>query len=709
MIDLLTRLLTTATILATTVTAHAQGTTDANTGASAGLEEIVVTARKRAERLQDVPIAVTAFTPESLERQNFTSALDLTMSVPNMVVYSSVGTSASAQFYIRGVGQDDAIFTAEQGVGVYLDGVLLAKQQGSLLDLIEFERIEVLRGPQGTLYGRNSTTGAVKFVTKRPDLDVARAVADVTVGSYNRFDQRGTINVPVVPGKFALKFDGLNRQSDGYLTDLAHDHDINGIDRQMGRVSALWAPSEVTKVYTAVDIANDGSGITVVTPLMAGAGQGGYVPVHGSPYKTNHSVPNLQDTESGGLVLDVEHEFDWALFKSTTGYRMIDQQTAYDGDGSLLTTLDIVAALEQNQISQEFQLVSNDTGRLRYTAGVFFFREDIEVDAENIFQGTNNFARQVSTSNAVYVDGSYALNDTVSLSAGARYTWDDKEIDQLGWSRATGAQIIDVDKSLDFTNFSPRAGLDWKVTPDTLLYVSAARGYKAGGFSQGRPANQQRAETVYQPETVMTYELGVKTDLLDRRLRLNANYFFSDYEDMQLTFLQNGVFFVDTADVELQGIELEANAQVTDGLMLRLVGSWLDGEYTHIPLIPGTSTYVGGLFPDAQVKQVPEYSYKVGGTYELPLGGVGRLQANIDYTWNDIMFHNAGNAMAVATPQTGVLDAQLSFLTSDDKWRFAVGGRNITDEVIVIGGNAPNLARFYGTPATWYATATFRY
>ncbi len=378
----------------------------AKTQNAGGLEEITVTARKREERLQNVPIAISAVTQVAQERFKIDSLNDLHLAFPNITVVHNTGTTNAAQVYMRGIGQDDSTFTAEQGIGLYLDGVYLGKQNGAMLDLIEFERIEVLRGPQGTLYGRNSTAGAIKFVTKRPDLDNETFVADATIGSYNRFDQRASFSTPIMPGTWAVKVDAINRRQDGWMTDLAHGENINNTDRQEGRLSSLWQPSEKLGVYVTADYTHDGSNINVPTAITRQA-DGSYVPTYG-PRITTRSVDNLQKYDGGGASAEISYDVNFATLKSITAYRAFWNPLRIDLDAGPTTAQDIYQRLRQNQLSEELQFSSpgSDALPLKYTAGVYYFHEIVGMYAENIFQSTNNRNKQTTDSYAVFGEGS---------------------------------------------------------------------------------------------------------------------------------------------------------------------------------------------------------------------------------------------------------------------------------------------------------------
>jgi iron complex outermembrane receptor protein len=670
------------------------------------LDEIVVTARKREESLQTVPVAVTALTSADFARQNVVSLQDLNLGIPNVTITQNTGLPGGAQVYIRGIGQDDSTFTSEQGVGLYVDGIYVGKQNGAMLDMMDFERIEVLRGPQGTLYGKNSPAGAIKFVTRRPDLDATHILADVTTGSRSRLDARASLSLPIVDGTFALKADAYHRQNDGFVKDVSTLQprvDVNNLDRTGGRLSALWKPMQAWTVYGAVDYLRDLSNIFIPTSIVTVNGQ--FSPRYGDVYAGTHGVPNIYGLNRLGSVIEVAYDFGPATFKSLSGYRRIQEDLAQDADGNeLVIGVDFIQHLHYHQFSQELQLTSNGTGPLQYTAGLYYFTDVSRMEANNFFQRTDNYNEQKSTSYAAYGELSYAITGTVRASVGGRYTRDTKDMAyNRAFSQTTGALLFDAPKSPSWSDFSPRASLDWQATPDTLLYASYSKGYKAGGFISGRPGSLGQALAVFDPEKVSAYEIGAKNEALERRLRANAAVFYNDYKDMQLSYFANGQFNVVTADVKVYGAELETTFVPMDRLTLTANVALLRNRYVSIPLLP-TGLPVSGIQRDTLLKNAPRTSYKLGANYDVP-AGTGTVQLSGLYTHNSKIFHNTQNSELTATLPVGVLDAQVAYVSQGDRWRLAVGGRNLTDERYWLHGFNP-FSRFYAEPRTWYATAS---
>jgi iron complex outermembrane receptor protein len=670
------------------------------------LDEIVVTARKREESLQSVPVAVTALTAQDFTRQNVVSLQDLNLGIPNVTITQNTGLPGAAQVYIRGIGQDDSTFTAEQGVGLYVDGIYIGKQNGALLDLMDFERVEVLRGPQGTLYGKNSTSGAIKFVTRRPDLDQPVYKADLITGSRSRLDARVSVSAPLVPGTFAIKADAFRRQNDGFVRDVSTNQpraDLNNLQRAGGRLAGQWQPAEPWTVYAAADFMRDTSNIFVPTSILTVNGQ--FIPRYGDEYTVTRGVPNIYDLKRFGSVLEIAYDLGPATLKALSGYREIEEDLGQDADGNeLVVGVDLIQTLSYHQFSQELQVTSNGSPRFAYTAGLYFFRDVSTMDAQNLFQRTNNQNQQVSKSYAAYAEGSYKLTDELTLSIGGRYTRDEKDMTfNRAYSRTTGALLFDAPGSPSFSDFSPRASLDWRAAEDVLLYLTYSKGYKAGGFSAGRPSSLSQATAVFEPEEVTSYEVGAKSELFDRRLRANLALFYNDYTNLQLSYFANGLFNIATADSKIRGAELETTFRAFEGLTLTANLALLRNRFENIPLLP-SGLPVASLRPDAQLKNAPETSYKLGANYDVGVG-TGTLQLSANYTHNSKIYRNTQNAELTATPPVGVLDAQVAYGFAQDRWRVALGGRNLTDERYWLHGFNP-FSRFYAEPRTWYATVS---
>lgn len=677
-----------------------------------GLMEVIVTARKREETLQSVPVAATAFTSEDFERQQAYGLEDLNLSAPNLAITRNTTTSNGAQVYIRGVGRDNVTWNEESGVAIYVDDVYLSQQVGGLLDFLEVERIEVLRGPQGTLYGRNATSGAVKFVTKRPQFEPVRAAGDVTFGSFHRLDVRGTVGGEVLEDKLAVKLDVVSRTDDGYMrrpdtSALGAGERLNGTNRQTGRLAALYQLSDRTQLYFAGDITYGRDDINSPAPVSDPDGDGIYTPRFGSIYVADPGIRN--DTSFTGYTLNgqVSIDFDGATLRSISAFRSVDDELRGDMDGLAALPIDFEQTTKFETFTQEFQLSGKLGDRLDYVAGLFFLTEDLSFDARNVFLGgLRTLSSQETKSYAAYLDSTYEVTDRLSLSAGARYTRDEKDVMQSAITSGGAPVFLDAASSKAWSEFSPRVSADFQWTPAILTYASWGTGFKAGAVANGRPPTADQATLFTDPEEASTVEIGVKTQWFNNRVRVNAAYFDTDYENLQASYRDpvTSVFEVVGADAKIKGFELEAMARVIDPLTVYLTAGWLDPVYTDVP--NGHPAY--GLQDRIQLKQVPKRSFKLGAEYRQPVIALaGEMVLSASYLKSDEIPRDLVNNVMATTPAYDTVDAQLAYEADSGIWRVALAGENLNGEEYWSMATAP-FSRFYVPQRTWSLNVRYR-
>jgi len=683
-----------------------QGATEAS-----GLEEVVVTARKRTESLQQVPVAATAFTAADLERQQSFGLEDLHLSVPNMTITRNNTGSNGAQIYIRGIGRDNSTWNEESGVAVYVDDVYLSQQIGSLLDFNDFERIEVLRGPQGTLYGRNSTSGAVKFVVRRPKFEPLYGAADVTVGSFDRFDLRGHVGGEVVDDKVALKLDVASRTGGEYVkrpatSTLGPNEKLNGLDRQSARLSALIRASESTEVYLVGDYTKASDDLN--TPIsIVSDGAGGYRPRFDDFYVSDPGVPNDNSFRGYTLNAQVTTDFGGWQFKSITAFRSIDDRLNGDLDGFTGLPLDFLQRTEFDTLTQEFQF-NGKIGSADYVAGLYYLSEDLSANALNVFLGRlRTLSEQETTSYAAYADVSIPLSGRFDLSVGGRYTRDKKDVKQSAINAAGVATFTDVSGSKTWSEFSPRVALDFQAAEDVLLYASWGKGFKAGAVANGRPPTADQANVFTEPEVSTTIEVGAKTQLFSDRLRLNVALFDTEYENQQASFRDpaTNVIRVVAADAKIKGAEVEATWLPVDSLTLSLNMGWLDSEYTDVQ--QGHPAFA--VRDRVKLKQVPKRSSRVAAEYRIPVSVLGGgISIGASFLRSAKIPRDLANNPIATTPAYSVVDAQVNYESDDGRLRIGVGNENLTGETYWTMATAP-FARFYAPKRVWSGTIRYSF
>ena len=700
-------------------------------------DEIVVTARLRAETLQDVPIAVTAFNEAGLDQQQVDDLLDLSSVVPTLSIAPLTGGSI-AQIYLRGAGQDDSSAASEPPISIYLDGVPYTKSPGAIIDLIEFERIEALRGPQGTLYGRNSTGGALKFETRRPDLDEGRVVGDVTIGSNDRLDLRAALSAPV-SDTLALKLDLLSRTQDGFLKDAFagpgndRPRTYNDVDTQTARLGAYWEPTDQLSVYATTDVTRSRPGPQATTPGITGAASAsldvsGDISQARPLYATRVAAPTLardQAFDGYGAMVRAEYEAVSVLLTSILGYRGFELSQGIDTDSGPnvlgITTqtgevidrgfgFDFVRDWENDTFSWEGRLTSLGDGPLTWVAGVFALHERNRSDdvfgrfsEPAPFQFASAFSfDQTTRSLSAFGEGSYEVTDRLTLTAGGRITWDEKELDRTHQGAfGLGPLGVPYEASAkeDWSQFTPRLIADFELAPDVSVYASYARGFQAGAF-QSFPFSPTTANEPFDPTKVDSYEVGLRSQFWDRRVTANITGFWADYTDLPSTINStDGVLVVLTNDVRLAGLEFELSARPTDSLDLYAIVGLTDDDFTRS--VVGPSEVPGET--ENRLKYVSDVTARVGGsyTYDLPRGD--SLTGTVNATHTGDFFMSTVNTPFAFQDAYTTLGAELRYVAPDARWQLALGGRNLTDELYRLrasAGQGGNIA--FADPETWY-------
>lgn len=678
---------------------------------------IVVTARRREERLQDVPISVTAFSANDIQTTSVTNIKELGHFTPNVTIndHSQVGNTASL-IYIRGIGQDDPGIIWEPGVGMYVDGIYSGRLVGIDVDLVEVERIEVLRGPQGTLFGRNTIGGAINVVSAKPDVDAGfSGAAELVTGRFDRFDGKLNLNVPVLPGKLAAKVGVASRQRDGYGRRLDFQTgetigETGDRDATSGQLMLNWLPHDELSVLFSLDgsrvresgavrklVATGQPPIIGLTNILAD-------PDYGDVFLTDSNFTNFANGKDGANDLDVwgagltiEWNREDYFVKSITSYRDMEVLSSSDEDLSIYTIIHSDFNLEQDQFSQELQLGGQSfDGRLDWLTGLFYYEEDASTDVmidafelASIIIGNdlslNLLEGAKAESYAVFGQGTYSFTDRFSLTAGLRYTKDEKEVSRSRSTINTGQVVVPFGvRSDSWDDVSGRLGLEYKWTDDVMTYVSVAKGYKSGGIN-GRSTSD--VEFVpFDPETVLTYEAGVRSELLDNQLRLNATLFFNDYNDIQFLVtgndpvtLENITFVDNAAKADVKGFELELVAAPTSRLNFSAGIGYTDAEYTQID--PGSV-----LTPDTRFVSTPEWSGVVSGQYAHPFDDGSQLLGRLDYTYQSETYYDIDNSPLLIQDGYGLLRARVEFESSDGKWVAALFGTNLTDEEYFTAG-----------------------
>jgi iron complex outermembrane receptor protein len=711
---------------------------------SAALDEIVVTARKREESLQEVPVAVTSISGDALQAAGFQDITALSQAVPNVTLENSRATNSTLTAFIRGVGQQDPVAGFEQGVGIYLDDVYLNRPQAAVLDVYDVERIEVLRGPQGTLYGRNTIGGAVKYVTRRIDPGAASLRGRVAFGDYSQFDASLAGSVPVTE-TFRLGGAVAKLSRDGFGRNLTTGDENYDKDVLAGRLSAEFQPSERLLIRLSGDVIEDDSSPRQgyrLLPTISGA----QPDLLSGDYDTTAGITtfgpirrNSVEAKGGQLRIDWTPSDRWSL-QSITAYREDESESPIDFDSTPPRTFDAPVVYSNDQFSQEFQLTYN-TDRLTVIGGAYY----LDANAFNAFDVVFTSATQFTVGDvdtktwAIFGEATFDLSDAWSLSVGGRYTEDERTsriVRQLflgvnspyfGNANAInltptvivdGKQVVpEFNGSRTDSKFTPRVILAWQPSADLNLYASFSQGFKGGGFDpRGNYANADVREG-FKPETVDSYELGAKTSLMEGRATINTALFFADYTDVQIpgSVVIPGppVSFVGTVTnagkAELYGIEFESSFRFTDRLSAMFAFGYINAEYTEF--------IVNGVDVSGQrdVQNTPDWTGSASLTYSVPLAsGTLAFTGSAAYRGDTQQFEIA--IPLLDQEAYWLYDAAINWTSGDDRWRAGLVGRNLSDERYIVSGyNFPGAATdnsvlaFWGNPRTWTLSLEYRF
>ncbi|GMG87555.1 TonB-dependent receptor [Biformimicrobium ophioploci] len=718
--------------------------------APAGLEEITVTAQKRAQNMQEVPVAVTAFGSDDLEQAGVETIADLERISPNTQLRASRATNTTLTAYIRGIGQNDPLWGFEPGVGLYIDDVYFARPQGAMLDVYDIERIEVLRGPQGSLYGKNTIGGAIKYVTKRMSGD-AEMDLGVSVGSYNQRDITAAGKLPLIEDKLYVGATVASFNRDGFGTNNYTGAENYNKDITAARVSMEFTPTEELFIRLAADKTEDDSnnrhGSRLTTSLQTGEAPQ-------DPFDSSAGAGDKQKVENTGTNLTVE----WALsdnitVKSVSAWREGSTEGFIDFDGTQVNTFDAPVMYEDDQFTQELQF--NYTNDRLALVGGFFYMDGYAAGAFDVIAGAalggpaqepqNAIAPTFvaategtadTESRAVYLQANYDLTDKATLTLGGRYTKDEKSATvykarlftdgSAGGASALfgGGDLLvlgvqsDFEEGGDWSKFNPKVGIDYQINDDTMVYASYAEGFKSGGINMRADVSASPAgfSHVFEPEDAASFELGLKTEMLDNRVRMNAAVFSTDYENVQITQTAligtNFVPVVATDNVQsINGVELEVTAALTDSLTAVANMGYADASWDKF--LDGAGMDVSD---DRSVSNVPELSGMVGFTYETTMaGGSLILGGNLSYT-DEIAMEVAVPNQPIDEDSYTLANVDVTWYSADEHWSVGLHGKNLTDEAYRVAGyNFPaflgddEILGFYGAPRTFTASVSYKF
>lgn len=710
------------------------------------VEEVVVTAQRRVETLQKVPISITALSAEQVRQLNLTKASDLSGVAPGIFAAGSMGES-NPIFAIRGIGLNDVFSNNNPTVGVYLDDIIQPYTPLLSFPVFDLERIEVLKGPQGTLYGRNTTGGAINFISKAPTQDFD-AYMSASYGRFERAEIEGAIGGGLADN-LALRLAGKAiEQADGWQTNAVTGEKIGDKDVKAARVMALWTPMDELEVLFKASVLNDRSDNQIPEHVAYNAPDGG--PCQGfldgvrdegncvdilgyfDPTPDRRVVEGSEvyghesETDSRDFMLNLKWDLGAASLTAVTGY--IDYQRASGVPGpSRPTVLSNHFKDDIEAFSQELRLASDDEDRFSWMIGAYYSWDELRsrqlTALDDLFFRTRVGVHglQTTTSHALFSQLQWRLTDRLRLVGGARYTEEKKDFvydafdtDPFGTSAFLPTPVAGIDDTSREDVVTGKVGLDFDLTEDLMLYASASKGFKSGGYNSAIAFNPAQLEP-FVGENLYAYELGAKSSWLDGRLHFNTALYYYDYQDLQAFVTEtrgggiNVIVLNNAGDARVYGLEAELTARPTKRLLLRLSANTMDSKITEIN--PGAQAdYEGNRLANA-----PELSANAVVRYDLPTESLGFASyAMLDGAYRGKTYYSVNNRGQSSMDAYSLLNGRVGFTTLDERWELALWGRNLTDKLYVsmsydsYGGIFPSM-NFLGEPRSYGVSVAYRY
>jgi iron complex outermembrane receptor protein len=723
------------------------GAADAQDSATT-LDQVKVTARRREETLQEVPVAVTAFTPETIDKLNVRDLGDLDAQVPNLTIYAARGSNTTLTAYIRGVGQSDPLWGVDPGVGLYLDDVYIARPQGALLDVFDIGRIEVLRGPQGTLYGKNTVGGAIKYISRELPREFEGS-AELGIGNYDQFDVKAAVGGPL-GGAVRMRLAAASLTRGGFGENLVTGVDVSDKDTKAMRLTlGVFPDGDRFDAQLAMDYATDTSGVRGAQMLVANP--------------LDPAVPNsppLEDrfdvrsgmfpdnsTSSGGAAFTLAYRpnDDWQ-FKSITAWRKSDTETSIDFDTLQAQLTDVHAGYHDKQLSQEFQASYDAGGKATGVMGIYWFKGEAGGLVRNIFlrgadippffpnPGGPGYGGQYGSTDgivftrsiAAYADFDYAVTERLSIGGGLRWTREEKHgivnnqsFADINFDPPT--LTVAFDKSITFTNLSPKFSIDYQLSDDALVYGSWSRGFKSGGYNI-RASVLPNSQEPYDDEQVDSLELGTKLAFWDQRAFVNFALFRNKYKDIQLSVFTTCTVanvqtfcgdFTNAGQGTVEGAEVEFQFRPNEHWSFSGNLAKLDARYDEY-LFKGFN-----IADQQEFTNAPDFSGAVNAEYRMPVGDGGELSMRVTYSYQSEVTATTEVTkdpvtQAVVNPihqdGYGLLGAGLIWRTGG-AWTVSLQGSNLNDEAYLTTGYViPSTGvrtGFYGNPRQWTLSARY--
>lgn len=680
------------------------------------LKEITVTATKTGRtKLQDTPIAITALTAADIAQSGITDIHGLMAETPGLDITQN---GPYGEVYIRGIGSNNVFIGSDPDVSIYQDGVYIARPSSDFNNFLDVERVEVLRGPQGTLYGRNAVGGTINIISRKPDNQL-QAKAQAGVGNYGKYDLQGYLSGPLAKDKLYASISVMREKHNGYIRNIfPGGNDLDDEDTWATRAQVRATPTDRLDILLRGDYSSDTGAVATYQKLLLPYPAD---PIVNSTLGDYHHVAlntrNSMDRKNYGVSGDITYTASDALkLQSLTAYRQAHLVWSADTDGTTLAILNSNFHENQNQFSEEFN-ASGKVSRLTYVLGAYYFHENIyDIELIKRFVPNNGVSIDpiVHTSAwAGYGQVTYNLTSRFSATAGDRYTTETKNfIQDFGLiSLASGAHIVGplgYDLTHTYKASTPKYGLQFQADQDVLIYASATRGFKSGGYNN----STSNSINGFSPENLWSYEAGIKSDWMQHRLRVNGDVFYYNYTDLQVqAFIVPGTANItNAATAHVKGVELELQSEPLEGLNLGGTLAYLDATYSSYPQAPiagGATVNATGHYLDS----APKWAYSLHGQYTFPVIHHGSMFVRGEWSWRGTQYFTPDNSNVQSQPAYGLVNSSLGYDSPDGHWQAVLYGRNLTNRQYITSTGTFTVvaAGKVGDPRTYGLDVSYTY
>ena len=709
------------------------------------LEPITVTAEKRPAELQKTPISVLAFTSDTIENSGIIAIQELALQSPGLVIGNSSNTS-TPEIFIRGIGTTDISPGSDASVGLYVDDVYIGRDKGMFFELFDLERIEVLRGPQGTLYGRNTIAGAINIITNKPTNKFTMS-HQLKYGNFEFFNINGMLNGPIIKDYLFGRLSYSYSDRDGYSKNVFNGSRVADADNLSTRGSIWILPSDNVDILLSVDYSKDRPTAAAFKPLLTGESilGGQLTPVFGSitvapnpgnpfdpfnhvepsdPFKVNQDLATIENRDIFGASGKLTWDLDNLSLVSISAYRKLDYNLVDNFDGLSVRLLDFLQDLEQKQFSQELRLTTISEDQLKWIAGLFFFYETSDEATTTAFQdlgslfgpgnfSATNFSEVEVYSYALYSEGTYNITNHLSATIGLRYTYEEKDfkveritndlaaLGDPGFGKST--------EDDEWYALTPKFGLQFQPSAELMYYGTVSRGFKSGGFN----SLQTQREDSFDPEFLWAFEIGAKSTWLEKRLQLNVAAFVYNHDDLQVqTIISEGGFdrlaTTNAAEAEAYGIEFEISSRPLLGFDINAGIALLETEFKKFINASGADASGNSL------KRSPKLSTNLTVQYTFPINEVGYFILRAEHQYQSKIYFTETNESVLSEGGFHNINARAGYETENGRFSIAVFGKNLMDEetinfAIDLRNQLGTVNRIFNHPRTYGVELTYHF